>query len=71
MHLVKDFEGEPRDPYFGRDYFKKRFIRLANKAGRSKEREIYTQSVAFFVVVTFSTEAWPALPLQRTLRYCG
>ena len=44
---------------------------LAHKAGRSKERDIYIQSVVFFVVVTSSTEAWTALPLRRTLRYCG
>jgi len=36
-----DFDGEPRDINAGRDYFKKRFARLAQKAGRSKEREIY------------------------------
>ncbi|KAI9460124.1 heterotrimeric G protein alpha subunit 4 [Lactarius psammicola] len=36
-----DFDGEPRDATAGRDYFKKRFARLAQKAGRSKEREIY------------------------------
>jgi len=36
-----DFDGEPQDPNSGREYFKKRFARLAQKAGRSKEREIY------------------------------
>ncbi|KAI0005345.1 heterotrimeric G protein alpha subunit 4 [Russula compacta] len=36
-----DFDGEPQDANSGRDYFKKRFARLAQKAGRSKEREIY------------------------------
>ncbi|KAI0271682.1 heterotrimeric G protein alpha subunit 4 [Gloeopeniophorella convolvens] len=36
-----DFDGEHRDAHAGRDYFKKRFARLAQKAGRSKEREIY------------------------------
>ncbi|KAN0121442.1 Guanine nucleotide binding protein (G-protein), alpha subunit [Russula decolorans] len=36
-----DFDGEPRDATSGREYFKKRFARLAQKAGRSKEREIY------------------------------
>ncbi|KIK99454.1 hypothetical protein PAXRUDRAFT_132053 [Paxillus rubicundulus Ve08.2h10] len=36
-----DFEGEPGDAKAGRDYFRKRFTRLAQKAGRSKEREIY------------------------------
>ena len=68
---MKDFDGKPRDPYSGRDYFKKRFARLAQKADRSKEREIYIQSVVFFALVTLSPEAWPALPLRRTLRYCG
>jgi guanine nucleotide-binding protein subunit alpha, other len=29
----------------GLDYFKKRFTRLAQKAGRSKEREVYIQCV--------------------------
>jgi len=36
-----DFDGESGDPKAGREYFKKRFGRLAQKAGRSKEREIY------------------------------
>ncbi|KAF8177581.1 heterotrimeric G protein alpha subunit 4 [Mycena galopus ATCC 62051] len=36
-----DFDGEPRSALAGRDYFKKRFGRLAQKAGRAKEREIY------------------------------
>jgi guanine nucleotide-binding protein subunit alpha len=36
-----DYEGEPRDVRAGREYFKRRFARLAQKAGRSKEREIY------------------------------
>ncbi|KAF7783414.1 hypothetical protein Agabi119p4_1438 [Agaricus bisporus var. burnettii] len=36
-----DFDGEPRDIRAGRDYFKRRFAKLAQKAGRSKEREIY------------------------------
>jgi len=36
-----DFEGAPQDPKAGRDYFRRRFGRLAQKAGRSKEREIY------------------------------
>jgi len=36
-----DYDGEPGDANAGRDYFKKRFARLAQKAGRSKEREIY------------------------------
>jgi len=36
-----DFEGEAGNAVAGRDYFKKRFSRLAHKAGRTKEREIY------------------------------
>ena len=36
-----DYEGPPGDVKAGRDYFRKRFARLAQKAGRSKEREIY------------------------------
>ncbi|ETW87715.1 hypothetical protein HETIRDRAFT_378879 [Heterobasidion irregulare TC 32-1] len=36
-----DYDGEAADARAGRDYFKKRFARLAQKAGRSKEREIY------------------------------
>ncbi|KAJ6568483.1 heterotrimeric G-protein alpha subunit, GPA2-like protein [Mycena capillaripes] len=36
-----DFDGEPGNAIAGRDYFKKRFGRLAQKAGRAKEREIY------------------------------
>jgi hypothetical protein len=41
----QDFEGEAGDAKAGRDYFRKRFSRLAQKAGRSKEREIYIQYV--------------------------
>ncbi|KAJ7159795.1 heterotrimeric G-protein alpha subunit, GPA2-like protein [Mycena filopes] len=36
-----DFDGEAGSALAGRDYFKKRFGRLAQKAGRAKEREIY------------------------------
>ncbi|KAI9509878.1 guanine nucleotide-binding protein alpha-2 subunit [Russula earlei] len=36
-----DFDGEAGDANSGREYFKKRFARLAQKAGRSKDREIY------------------------------
>ncbi|KAJ6605466.1 heterotrimeric G-protein alpha subunit, GPA2-like protein [Mycena vulgaris] len=36
-----DFEGEAGSALAGRDYFRKRFGRLAQKAGRAKEREIY------------------------------
>jgi hypothetical protein len=55
VHPLQDFDGEPRDINAGRDYFKKRFARLAQKAGRSKEREIYIQSVAFLAVVVVHT----------------
>jgi len=40
-NFFPDYEGEPGDAKAGRDYFKRRFTRLAHKAGRSKEREIY------------------------------
>ncbi|KAK2459797.1 hypothetical protein APHAL10511_008229 [Amanita phalloides] len=40
-NFFPDFEGEPGDVKAGRDYFKKRFAKIAQKAGRSKEREIY------------------------------
>ncbi|KAI0719072.1 heterotrimeric G protein alpha subunit 4 [Cerioporus squamosus] len=36
----KDYDGEPGDAKAGREYFKKRFARLAQKAN-AKEREIY------------------------------
>ncbi|KAF8167062.1 heterotrimeric G protein alpha subunit 4 [Mycena galopus ATCC 62051] len=37
-----DFEGEPHNAVAGREYFKKRFGRLAQKAGGTKMREVYT-----------------------------
>jgi len=40
-NFFPDYDGEPGDVKAGREYFKKRFARLAQKAGRSKEREIY------------------------------
>ena len=40
----QDFDGEPNDARAGRDYFRKRFARLAQKANQ-KEREIYIQCV--------------------------
>ncbi|KAF5376950.1 hypothetical protein D9615_007278 [Tricholomella constricta] len=42
-NFFPDFEGERGDIRAGRDYFKRRFAKLAQKAGRSKEREIYIQ----------------------------
>lgn len=49
VHSIQDFDGEARDANSGREYFKKRFARLSQKAGRSKDREIYIQSVPSFV----------------------
>ncbi|KXN88056.1 Guanine nucleotide-binding protein alpha-2 subunit [Leucoagaricus sp. SymC.cos] len=40
-NFFPDYDGEPGDVRAGRDYFKRRFAKLAQKAGRSKEREIY------------------------------
>jgi len=40
-NFFPDFDGSPGDSKAGREYFKRRFGRLAAKAGRSKEREIY------------------------------
>ncbi|KAG6830262.1 hypothetical protein H0H87_008652 [Tephrocybe sp. NHM501043] len=40
-NFFPDFDGEAGDIRAGRDYFKRRFARLAQKAGRSKDREIY------------------------------
>lgn len=49
LRLNQDYEGEPGDAKAGRDYFKRRFTRLAHKAGRSKEREIYIQYVTIIL----------------------
>jgi len=40
-NFFPDFDGESGDAKAGRQYFKKRFTRLAQKAGRSQEREVY------------------------------
>lgn len=49
MHCSsQDFEGESGDARAGREYFKKRFARLAQKANQ-KEREIYIQCVPFIM----------------------
>ncbi|KAJ7452662.1 heterotrimeric G protein alpha subunit 4 [Mycena latifolia] len=40
-NFFPDFDGEAGSALAGRDYFRKRFGRLAQKAGRAKEREIY------------------------------
>ncbi|GJJ09380.1 hypothetical protein Clacol_003602 [Clathrus columnatus] len=37
-----DYDGPPQDAAAGREYFKKRFMRLSAKANRVNEREIYT-----------------------------
>ena len=42
---LQDFDGEAGEAKAGRDYFRRRFVRLSQKAGRSKEREIYVQCV--------------------------
>ncbi|EAU93646.2 guanine nucleotide-binding protein alpha-2 subunit [Coprinopsis cinerea okayama7 len=72
-NFFPDYDGEPGDAKAGRDYFKKRFARLAQKAGRSKEREIYihittaTDTAMLRVVmaaveVSFSAQAWRLQP---------
>jgi len=48
---LQDFDGEAGDLKAGREYFKRRFARLAQKAGRSKEREIYIQYAFFLFLV--------------------
>ncbi|KAF9009128.1 heterotrimeric G-protein alpha subunit, GPA2-like protein [Hymenopellis radicata] len=40
-NFFPDFDGEAGDVRAGRDYFKRRFAKLATRAGRLKEREIY------------------------------
>ncbi|KIK65888.1 hypothetical protein GYMLUDRAFT_239570 [Collybiopsis luxurians FD-317 M1] len=40
-NFFPDYDGEPGDAKAGREYFKKRFGRLAQKADKTKEREIY------------------------------
>jgi len=52
LSQLQDFEGEPGDIRAGRDYFKRRFAKLAQKAGRSKEREIYIQYVFHPIVLS-------------------
>ena len=46
--VVQDYDGEPGDSRAGRDYFKRRFARLAQKAN-AKEREIYIQLVSLIL----------------------
>ncbi|KAK0204246.1 heterotrimeric G-protein alpha subunit, GPA2-like protein [Desarmillaria ectypa] len=40
-NFFPDYDGETGDVRAGRDYFKRRFTKLATRAGRLKEREIY------------------------------
>jgi len=40
-NVFPDYEGKPGDAMEGREYFKKRFLRLSVKSNRVKEREIY------------------------------
>lgn len=57
----QDFEGERGDAKAGRDYFRKRFSRLAQKAGRSKEREIYIQYVRMRVRLLVLSFRFPSV----------
>lgn len=43
--VFPDFDGAPKDVEAGKEYFKRRFMRLAQKSSRTKEREIYVQCV--------------------------
>ncbi|KZV77441.1 heterotrimeric G protein alpha subunit 4 [Peniophora sp. CONT] len=69
-NFFPDYDGEAGDAAAGRDYFKKRFARLAQKAGRSKEREIYIHTTtatdtALLRVVMAAVEG--AIVLRRNL----
>ncbi|KAJ7242267.1 G-protein alpha subunit-domain-containing protein [Mycena rebaudengoi] len=46
-----DFDGEAGSAHAGRDYFKKRFKQLAQKAGRTKERESCGATAASFLFI--------------------
>ncbi|KAJ7240996.1 G-protein alpha subunit-domain-containing protein [Mycena rebaudengoi] len=50
-NFFPDFDGEAGSAHAGRDYFKKRFKQLAQKAGRTKERE-----APFFTSITTATD---------------
>lgn len=39
--VFPDYEGKAKDVTEGREYFRKRFLRLAQKSSRTREREIY------------------------------
>ena len=43
LTCLQDFEGSKGDSQEGKEYFKKRFLKLSAKSNRVKEREIYTQ----------------------------
>jgi len=68
-----DYDGEPGDVRAGREYFKKRFARLAQKAGRSNEREIYihittaTDTAMLRVVMAAVEDAIISKNLRATL----
>ena len=51
---LKDYEGQPGDVAAGREYFKKRFMRLSAKANRINEREIYTQYALVWLPMAFA-----------------
>ena len=59
--------GPPGDAAEGREYFKRRFIRLSTKTNRIKEREIYTQYVALLCFITGSATQ-PILSLAIQMR---
>ncbi|KZP22079.1 heterotrimeric G-protein alpha subunit, GPA2-like protein [Athelia psychrophila] len=72
-NFFPDYDGEPGDVKAGKDYFKRRFARLAQKAGRSKEREIYIHSTtatdtALLRVVMAAVEALFCDQVLRTRR---
>lgn len=41
--LTNIYSGKAKDVTEGREYFRKRFLRLAQKSSRTREREIYVQ----------------------------
>ena len=62
LPLLQDYDGESNDAKAGREYFKKRFARLAQKAN-APEREIYIQYVHIFFV---GLRMFPCLRTSRT-----
>ncbi|KAF8868088.1 heterotrimeric G-protein alpha subunit, GPA2-like protein [Mucidula mucida] len=70
-NFFPDFDGEAGDVRAGRDYFKRRFAKLATRAGRLKEREIYIHittatDTAMLRVVMAAVEG-TFCPTQRVL----